>query len=1460
MLLQQVKSQSITVSGTIVDGFRHNWDCCNDGVGCPFGIDVNGTGQPDPRYRVWVGWDGSNFSQSTNSPGLYSGCSGVYGADDVRCNVWDPGDITLPTLTGNMSTYNVEMESWEEDEGILCCVNDNCNKNLSGTGGLCFGICPNLDDTRCGRLRIGDISLCSYAPCTDHTFTGDFTSGSFLSMHNRCGDNNGAGYGLNQLRLNWSFNAAPTITLEPTDASLGGSPRNTCENIALSLEVRSDAKCGWTLARWVRWEESTDNVNWTAIAGTDNGSAFTTQTTFAFNPTLPNASPGSPLTRYYRAVLVSACTKPTTDAGWRSSALSTISAVMQVTVYDPSDAFCTAPQCNIMYVDPVNGNDANVGSPVLPKRTISNAAAPLVTYIRVAKCVSGCTDGSVVNIPNNCVIEGGYVRTGGSNEIWTKSSASVDETNITFSGQENAPGSNNSIRHIVAFKSDAKSGWSVKDLNITTDNTPASTFANDGRGMSNYGILIINNSYNYNVTRCKITVGSAGNGLAGTTPAGRGGAGGGGAGGGGGGGATGCGDPAGGATGTAGNGGAAGGAGSDIGNAGGCRVFPPRGNCSSGRPGKASPGSTGGNATTSYAIGNRPTAVVPTNNPYYIPATQSASGSNGFGGGGSRGGQCATCFDCGGNSGGTGATGGGGGLAGSGGFGGGGVFGIWIHNSNTGKNIQEINCTLGSSGLGGDGASGQLGALLVSIDNGNTGGGCVCGNPQGGSGGDGGAGGNGGRGRDGANGTTAQIVTDGATSTPGTSYTNASNANITLDNATKRNNIQGKMCRYSQIDMAAGTLGAGWVLPGGLSFLDTTSFGASYTNAQSTVSVTTDNANSFFNIGVNSGTLASYLYTVTDARTLPVINPTLPTDLRLCDGVSQSFTITSSYDVANIQERQWMLYQRSGVAGQTLTYVETANGISYSKTFTTSDKDSFVVRYRERHQCCGWSRPVFKYVYVYKLPTFTADFNLPICSFGAAPYAELSIVETTNLTGLTYNWTINSGSGTIAPASGSIAALATVNSEITGLISGGTTQVQATVTNIGCSNTSTPIDIVVNTRDDVVISTDTMNCYTCSIVDGKIYKYYDANGKLVAQLEDMTGSPYSSSSLGNTEICVRRPTPNIAPTPLVLTNGYLDGMPYLRRYWSINPGTDNLHARVTLFFNNAELDDLVSGATGSAYAFAKANYASALKVSKFPGGGALTFTGPDNIYTNNSTAGGESVVTGGFANSHPTWTGAVFGPSIYGGGNYQVSFIVDEFSTFYINPVRFPYEVLPVELISFTGWNQGAVNRLQWVTAAELNTSKFVIEKSVDQGVWSVIGEKTAAGNSSQRLTYDFTDNSPIVGNNYYRLKVVDLDNTFSYSNTINIPVGEAVVNNFTRVYPNPTSGLLNVEIQSTDIYDTKIVAYDAIGKKVLDQSSSLNKGLNTLQLDFSKLANGSYILQFSDITGKVHTTKFVKD
>ena len=181
-------------------------------------------------------------------------------------------------------------------------------------------------------------------------------------------------------------------------------------------------------------------------------------------------------------------------------------------------------------------------------------------------------------------------------------------------------------------------------------------------------------------------------------------------------------------------------------------------------------------------------------------------------------------------------------------------------------------------------------------------------------------------------------------------------------------------------------------------------------------------------------------------------------------------------------------------------------------------------------------------------------------------------------------------------------------------------------------------------------------------------------------------------------------------------------------------------------------------------------------------------------------------------------------------------------------------------MVSFTGFNQGVINKLNWVTASEENTLKFEIQKSIVTGVWTTIGETPAAGNSSQQINYDFSDNNPVIGNNYYRLKIIDNDGTFSYSNIINIPINEAVINGIVNVYPNPTNGNLNVEIQSTSSYDTKILVYDVIGKKVFDKENSLVKGLNILQFNFSQLAKGAYILQFADTGGKLYTTKFVKD
>ncbi|HMY23776.1 MAG TPA: T9SS type A sorting domain-containing protein, partial [Chitinophagales bacterium] len=211
-------------------------------------------------------------------------------------------------------------------------------------------------------------------------------------------------------------------------------------------------------------------------------------------------------------------------------------------------------------------------------------------------------------------------------------------------------------------------------------------------------------------------------------------------------------------------------------------------------------------------------------------------------------------------------------------------------------------------------------------------------------------------------------------------------------------------------------------------------------------------------------------------------------------------------------------------------------------------------------------------------------------------------------------------------------------------------------------------------------------------------------------------------------------------------------------------------------------------------------------------------------------------------------------------GAIQYELIRPSFSTYRFHTNGGWGQPLPVEMVSFTGFNEGIVNRLKWTTASEINTDRFEIEKSLDNSSWSLIGSKEAAGNSNQSLNYDFTDNEPIVGNNYYRLKILDNDGTFKFSNIINIPISEAVINGFSRIYPNPTGGQLNVELQATTAYETKITTYDVVGKKVQEKNISLVKGLNSLLFDFSDLAKGTYLLQFTDSKGKTHINKFVKD
>ena len=98
-------------------------------------------------------------------------------------------------------------------------------------------------------------------------------------------------------------------------------------------------------------------------------------------------------------------------------------------------------------------------------------------------------------------------------------------------------------------------------------------------------------------------------------------------------------------------------------------------------------------------------------------------------------------------------------------------------------------------------------------------------------------------------------------------------------------------------------------------------------------------------------------------------------------------------------------------------------------------------------------------------------------------------------------------------------------------------------------------------------------------------------------------------------------------------------------------------------------------------------------------------------------------------------------------------------------------EILPIQLLSFTAqkYNNDHNSLIQWSTASETNNNKFIVERSADLIEFTTIGEQNGAGNSHVAHDYSLVDAQPLNGVNYYRLKQVNFDGTFEYSNIVSL-------------------------------------------------------------------------------------------
>jgi hypothetical protein len=165
---------------------------------------------------------------------------------------------------------------------------------------------------------------------------------------------------------------------------------------------------------------------------------------------------------------------------------------------------------------------------------------------------------------------------------------------------------------------------------------------------------------------------------------------------------------------------------------------------------------------------------------------------------------------------------------------------------------------------------------------------------------------------------------------------------------------------------------------------------------------------------------------------------------------------------------------------------------------------------------------------------------------------------------------------------------------------------------------------------------------------------------------------------------------------------------------------------------------------------------------------------------------------------------------------------------------------LPLKLLAFTA-TKTAFNKvlLQWKTAEETGCSHFDIERSEDGRQWMKIGVTPAIGQQGAIQSYQFTDQSPLPGSNYYRLKQVDLDGQYDYS-----PVRLISFNNQTAVLIYPTLIKGNNPLFISGISPEKAVVelYDNNGRML----SKTKLYSNSITLP--SLPAGTYHIKVTDI------------
>lgn len=190
-------------------------------------------------------------------------------------------------------------------------------------------------------------------------------------------------------------------------------------------------------------------------------------------------------------------------------------------------------------------------------------------------------------------------------------------------------------------------------------------------------------------------------------------------------------------------------------------------------------------------------------------------------------------------------------------------------------------------------------------------------------------------------------------------------------------------------------------------------------------------------------------------------------------------------------------------------------------------------------------------------------------------------------------------------------------------------------------------------------------------------------------------------------------------------------------------------------------------------------------------------------------------------------------------------------------PVYISASALPVGLEYFKGEKSGKLVHLTWKTATEQNTRLFDIERSNNGINYSSIGT-VAATNNATGSTYAFDDKNYSGSVIYYRLKQVDQDGSYKYSNVVTIQ-NETTRENVVAILNNPFTDKFDISISTPEQSKVVVNLLDVTGKLLYTKTvTTLNNSLTTVTPDTKKLAAGMYLVQVN-INGNTTIKKVIK-